>query len=53
MRIVAIAAEAFHSLRFLFLPARRLFSHFVSFIIDSHCFPFVGPNTDQFQGIGT
>ena len=39
---VIIPIKAFEPFRFLFLFTRCLFSHLVSFIVDSHCFPFVG-----------
>lgn len=41
--VLITAAKALEPFRFLFLPARRFFSHFISLIIDSHYFPFVGP----------
>ena len=46
LRIITISAETLEPFRFLFLPTCRLFSHLVPFVINSHCFPFVGPNTN-------
>jgi hypothetical protein len=46
-----MATEALHSFRFLLLAARRFFSHLISLVIDSHCFPFVGPNDEDLGGV--